>query len=454
MLHTNSVPKTRTKESFFDRIYRKNNSQKSVNHAQISLKHFERYCEKAYHKNAYEVIAEIKADTKKDPLVVYNFLEDLVDYLISIEKKNGQVIAIPTVIGYLNGSKQFLRYMGILVDNGIVSQYVAIPKQFKELKKPVKIEELQLLIENAKPLRKAMYLTLLSSGMRLGEILQLTKSDFDLTKDPVRITIPAKIAKNRHSRIAFISKEARSKLEPILLNIENDDLVFTSSKDPERAELTEDQSFARLRVKCKLDDYDAGKRRHRITIHKFRKWFTSTVVKNGMIPEYKNTLTGWSSFDETYHEFDIEDLTEAYRKIEPNLYITTEYQAKSQVKEKDKQLAKIKEHETTIADIQSHVDKMEENLNKKIQELSETKVEKLFQKLELDIRKANPRLAKEIINEDWEHAVNNEKVKTLFSYMEILLEDDGGLEGALQGKDYEKFLKEIPKVLKKDKKLS
>ena len=135
MLHTNSVPKTRTKESFFDRIYRKNNSQKSVNHAQISLKHFERYCEKAYHKNAYEVIAEIKADTKKDPLVVYNFLEDLVDYLISIEKKNGQVIAIPTVIGYLNGSKQFLRYMGILVDNGIVTQYVALPKQFKELKK-------------------------------------------------------------------------------------------------------------------------------------------------------------------------------------------------------------------------------------------------------------------------------------------------------------------------------
>jgi len=52
------------------------------------------------------------------------------------------------------------------------------------------------------------------------------------------------------------------------LNLENDDLVFTSSKGHERAELTEDQSFARLRMKCKLDDYDGGERRHRITIPK------------------------------------------------------------------------------------------------------------------------------------------------------------------------------------------
>ena len=86
---------------------------------------------------------------------------------------------------------------------------------------------------------------------------------------------------------------------------------------------------------------------------------------------------------------------------------------------------------------------MEENLNKKMRELRENKVEKLFQKLELDIRKANPRLAKEIINGDWEYVVNNEKVKTLFYYMEIVLEDDWSLEVALQGKDYEKFLKEI-----------
>jgi len=454
MLHTYSMPKTRTKESFFNRIYRKNNSQKSVNHAKISLIHFERYCKKEYNKHTYEVIAEVKADTKKDPLVVYNFLEDLVGYLTSIKKKNGQVIASATVIGYLNDSKQFLRYMGISVDNGMVNQYVSIPRAFKEIPKPFKIEELQLLIENANHLRKAMYLTLLSSGIRLGEILQLIKEDFDFTKDPVRITIPAKIAKNRHSRITFISKEARSKLESILLNLENDDRVFTSACDTERAELTEDQYFARLRTKCKLDDYDPGEKRHRITIHKFRKWFTSAIVKNGMLPEYKNSITGWSSFDETYHEFDIEELASSYRKIEPYLYITPEFQAKFKIKEKDKQLAKIKEHETTIADIQSHVDKMEENLNKKIDELRINKVEKLFQKLELDIRKANPRLANKIINKDWEHTVNNEKVKTLFSYMEALLEDDGGLEGFLQDEDYKKLLNEIPRYLKKDKKLS
>ena len=92
--------------------------------------------------------------------------------------------------------------------------------------------------------------------------------------------------------------------------------------------------------------------------------------------EYKNKITGWSTFDDTYHEFQTEDLAEAYRKIEPSLYITPEYQAQSRIQEKDKEIAKIKEHEITISDLQSHVDNMEENLNKKIGELRDNKVEK------------------------------------------------------------------------------
>jgi len=453
MLLNKSMPKIRTKESFFDRIYRKNNSQKSVNHAKISLTHLERYCKKAYKKNADAVIAVLKADIKKDSLVVYNFLEDFVGYLTSIKTKKGQAIAPATVIGYLNDSKLFLRHMGFSIDNGMLNQYVSLPRVFKEISKPVKIEELQLLIEKANPLRKAMYLTLLSSGMRLGETLRLTKYDFDLTEDPARITIPAKIAKNRKSRITFISKEAKAYLSGILSNLENyDDLLFTSTKDVERAELTEEQYFSRLRKTYKLDDWDAGHKRHRITIHKFRKWFISTAVKNGMEMEYKNKITGWSSFDETYHEFETEELAEAYRKIEPSLYITPEYQAQSQIQEKDKEIAKIKEQTNRIGELESHVDNVELNLSKKLDELRENKVQKFFQKLELDIRKANPRLANKIINKDWEHDINNENIKLAFHIYEIFLEDDGGIEGILQGEDYKNFIKQIPKSWKKDKK--
>jgi len=451
MLLSKSVHKIHTKESFFAGIYRKSNSQKSVNHAKNGLIHFERYCKKAYKKDIYEVIAELKIDIKKESLAVYDFLEDLVEYLTTIKKKNGQIIATSTVIGYLNDSKLFLRHMGISIDNNMLKQHVSLPRPYKELPKYIKIEELQLLIENAKPLRKAMYLTLLSSGMRLGEILQLTKYDFDLTEDPARISIPAKIAKNRHARNTFISKEARSKLSPILSSLDNyDDRVFTSTEDIERAELTEDQYFARLRVKCKLDDYSTSeKRRHRITIHKFRDFFSTCCVNNGMKPEHKNSITGWTTFDETYHTFTPEILAEAYRKIEPSLYITPEYQAQSKIKEKDKEIAQIKEQANRIGELESHVDNVELNLSKKLDELRINKVEKLFQKIELDIRKANPRLANKIIDKDWEYTVNNEKVKTLFSYLEILLEDDGGLEGALQTDEYKKLIREIPKELKR-----
>jgi len=454
MLLNKSMREVRTKDSFFDRIYRKNNSQKSVEHAKISLKHLERFCEKAYNKNVYEVISGLKVDITKDSLTIYNFLDDLVTHLTSLKTKKGKDLATPTVKGYFNDSKLFLQYMGILIDGGMLKQYVSLPKVFKEIPKPVKIQELQLLIEKAKPLRKALYLTLLSSGMRLGETLRLRKIDFDLTEDPVRITIPAKIAKNRHSRITFISKEARAHVSDIILNLKNyDDLVFSSNEDVERVILSEEQYFSRLRKTCKLDDWDSGERRHRITIHKFRKWFISTAVKNGMETEYKNSIVGWSSFDETYHEFG-EELAEAYRKVEPSLYITLEYQAQSQIQEKDKEIAKIKEQSNRIGELESHVDNVELNLSKKLDELRINKVEKLFQKLELDIRKANPRLANKIINKDWEDDVNNEKLKTAFSYYEILLENDGGIESIMQGEEYEKFIKELPKALKKDKKSS
>ena len=452
MLRNKSMPKIHTKESFLDRIYRKNNSQKSVNHATISIKHLERYCEKAYNKNVYDVISCLKVDILKDPLTVYNFLDDLVTHLTSLKTKKGRDIATPTVKGYFNDSKLFLQYMGIIVDIGMLKQYVSLPKVFKELPKRVKIQELQLLIEKAKPLRKALYLTLLSSGMRLGETLRLRKIDFDLTEDPVRITIPAKIAKNRHSRITFISKEARAHVSDIILNLKNyDDLVFSSNEDVERVILTEEQYFSRLRKTCKLDDWDSGERRHRITIHKFRKWFISTAVKNGMETEYKNSIVGWSSFDETYHEFG-EELAEAYREIESSLYITPEYQALSEIKEKDKEIAKIKEQTHRIGELESHVDNVELNLSKKLNELRDNKVEKFWQKLELDIRKSHPRLANKIIDKDWEHDVNNENIKLAFHCMEMLLEDDGGIDEFLQTEEYEKFIKEIPKALKKDKK--
>ena len=441
----NNMP--RTKEYFYSKIYRKNNSQKSVNHAKTSLVIFERYYKTILENESSKVIEELKTQAKEDPHNVYDFLDNYVDYLTTVKKKNDKLIAPATVVNYFQDTKRYLRFVGILISQEMVNAHVTLPKGLKDIPKPIEYHELVTLVSNANTVtRKALYLTLISSGMRIGETLALKKSDFDMSKDPARIHIPARVAKNRHSRITFISREAKTLLSTILLNLEDDELVFTKSKDNERAELTEATAFDRLRKKVKLDDFDVGEKRHRITMHKLRKFCTTALVTNGMAPEYKNAITGWKTFDETYHEFDVETLAQEYLKVELNLLVMPEWRQKYEIKEKDKEIAKIKEQAKEISSLSNHVDKVEERLSQSVRELRENKVEKFWQKLELDVRKSNPRLANKIIDDDWERDVNDEKLKGILSFMSMFLENDGGLEGMLQGKDYDKFLKKIPKI--------
>jgi len=56
---------------------------------------------------------------------------------------------------------------------------------------------------------RTLALVLLSSGMRIGEALQLKLEDVELDKDPVKVNIRGEYTKTGNKRITFISKEAK-----------------------------------------------------------------------------------------------------------------------------------------------------------------------------------------------------------------------------------------------------
>ena len=68
-------------------------------------------------------------------------------------------------------------------------------------------EELRNILSYANLRDKAIYLTLLSSGIRVGELTQITIHDIYLDEKPVRIELEAEYCKNKQSRTVFISKE-------------------------------------------------------------------------------------------------------------------------------------------------------------------------------------------------------------------------------------------------------
>ena len=75
---------------------------------------------------------------------------------------------------------------------------------------------MKLILNTASPLRRALYSVLISSGMRLGEALSLTKQDIHFNENPVRVTIRAETTKTKEGRETYISSEAFDKLKTII----------------------------------------------------------------------------------------------------------------------------------------------------------------------------------------------------------------------------------------------
>jgi len=60
---------------------------------------------------------------------------------------------------------------------------------------------------------KALYLVLVSSGMRIGEALQVKLDDVDSDHDPPEVNIRRGYTKSGRPRITFISSEAKELVE-------------------------------------------------------------------------------------------------------------------------------------------------------------------------------------------------------------------------------------------------
>ena len=374
-----------TKQSFFDNLYRISEKESTVEHARISLVHFERFCEKIYQKEQDQVVEELKIESKKDPEIIIDFLEDLIHYLIDIKKidhrtgeRTGDRIAVITVKGYFASIKRYLRHYRIVINNEDIKDFVKLPKTRKEIEDRLELEDIQKLVDNAHPLRSTFYKLLATSGMRFGEALQLKKNHFDLNCNPVRIHIPSNIAKNNHARIVFTTKEVMVGLKEILPELEHDDLVFARSETLSRAKLTEETYFARLRVKCKIAEYEPSGKKHRVRIHKLRKWFNSTITNAGMKTEHRQTITGWDSFEGTYHEYSAQELGDEYLKIENHLLIDAEWRLKYEIKQKDQELRKENEKLTSsLDDLKFRLIKLENEKDEVVEEKEIVSKEKI-----------------------------------------------------------------------------
>ena len=294
----------RTQESYFEKISVKaSGTQKGTKTSIIS---FFSYCMEKGIEN---------------PLVFMKKSEencfDLLQGWINSKSKNG--MSAGAIRQNFSNLKGFLHYMGIKITKEDVRANLSFPKQIKEEPFPLQLEHIQKILEHTAK-KKAFYLTLLSSGMRMGEAVQLRKKDLVLTKERIMIKIPAKITKTQTGRTTFISKEAASFLKLKLKNLEDDDLIFGSNENVDYARTTEIMTLKRVLQKAGLDEkYDTVNRR-KITLHSFRAYFftKATRIHN---ENYAHKLTGHGGYLPQYDRLTDDEKLDLYLKLEPELLV-------------------------------------------------------------------------------------------------------------------------------------
>jgi len=353
-----SVSFSKIQEEFKQKVWRRSRSEGMQSHIDVSFTMFERFCQDSYKKNSSRVITKLKLDILKANRQgkftknLYMFLDDFAQWLSEYKPKKKSELSPTTVGNYFFEIIQFLRYNEISIDNNMLKQFVSLPKKLKELPQPITRDEINILVTNADEKRTALYLTLVSSGIRIGEALQLRKQNFEIRSDPAKIILPAKITKSKQARYSFISKEAKLKLIPILERLEDDDLVFTDSNGVMRAELTEETYFTRLRKKVGLTEMESSGLRHKITIHKFRKFFaTKTERKLGV--QVSGFLLGHNPYMKTYYEYEPSHLAKLYSDLEPDLTISPEHRQKLIIETQQKEISDLKRSELEIQRLKS-----------------------------------------------------------------------------------------------------
>ena len=223
--------------------------------------------------------------------------------------------------------------MGIKLDSRDVKSELIFPKVLEEELYPLQIEDITKILSAANYDKRGMYLAQISSGMRLGEIVQIRKKDLVLGSARIMVKIPAKITKSQQARTTFLSKEAEKMIRHTLKKLDDDDLVWGNNPIPINNEIVEIANLHRYLSKCGLDmKYDSGQ--YKINTHSFRAFFITKVSRHD--PNFAKKLAGQKGYLLQYDRMTDREKLDKYLEIEKDLIIDSTERQKVRITELEK----------------------------------------------------------------------------------------------------------------------
>jgi site-specific recombinase XerD len=232
------------------------------------------------------------------------------DFAIYLANKN---LAPKSVAAWISSLKKFFAANNLKVDVDIPIRVFNVHEDVLPNK-----EDLKKILSNTDLRMKVIITMLASSGMRVGELYNLKIGDIDLSKEIPNIKIKGIGAKERKSRITFISKEAKKFLEEYLnqrksLNEdinENSPVIAREDGKPmsyQNIQYLLEGTFRKYSKKV-------GKR-YTLHAHSLRKFFKTQLISAGVPSPIVDRLTGHTRYLAQEYELYTEDqLREWYYK--------------------------------------------------------------------------------------------------------------------------------------------
>ena len=226
---------------------------------------------------------------------------------------------------------------------------------------------------------KALFLTLASSGMRIGECLKLKVEDVELDTKPVRVNIRGEYTKTGNSRIAFVSREAAEAVQE-WLKVRSQYIEAACGKSHMYGKTTEDQrlfpfeantAYAMWKNALRKAGFlkkDTQTNRHTVHPHVLRKFFRTKL--GSVIPvDIVEALMGHEGYlTEVYRRYSQEDLAKFYSLGEAAITVLAEAEEvaklRAEIQEQNKQLQKLVNGLTAEnLELKQRVQRLEQKLN-------------------------------------------------------------------------------------------
>ena len=319
-----------SKKDWLERVFRKSESENSLQVASTSVRMFELFCE-------FEVVSENKMIENYQSLFkdgdIRSICLSLDKFVQFLNQDHPEIILNPltnvtfkkkhpkTIRDYFGFVKSYLRLChAVKVSTEDIKDYVQFPKLRKEQRKPLSLETIKKIMNHADPRQKALYSVLVSSGMRIGEGLALTKRNLHQNENPTRITIDADDTKTKEGRETYISRESIERLRQFLEGKSDDEKLLSNYDDIKYSVAHECRLFRELCNRIGLTERYRNSNRHVVTLHRLRSFFhTKASLKHGV--EYANALDGHGAYLKQYYGLTDEERAKLYKELEPSLLI-------------------------------------------------------------------------------------------------------------------------------------